>query len=102
GLGTSWERDHCPIIKAGGASVSGHARPGTAQIAPGRLVNIDFGLRKDDYCTDQQRMWYCRRPGETAAPAELQRAFTTVIGAIQAAATVLRPGLRGREVDAIA
>src|SRR5262249_5711842 len=68
GLGTSWERDHCPIVKAGGAAISGHARPGAARVAPGRLVNIDFGISKDGYCTDQQRMWYCRAAGETTAP----------------------------------
>jgi Xaa-Pro aminopeptidase len=101
-LGTSWEWDHCPIVKAGGAAISGHARPGEARIAPGHLVNIDFGVRKDGYCTDQQRMWYCRAPGETSAPAEVQRAFDAVIGAIQAAATVLHPGLHGWEVDAVA
>ena len=101
-LGTSWERDHCPIIKAGGTALQGHARPGEARLAPGQLLNIDFGIRKDDFCTDQQRMWYCRTPGETAPPAEVQRGFDTVAGAIQAAATVLRPGLHGWEIDAIA
>ena len=101
-LWTSWERDSCPIVHAGSDSSTGHARPGERRITPGRLVNIDFGVLKDGYCTDQQRMWYCRTLGEKTVPAEVTRAFDTVVGAIQAAATVLRPGIRGYEVDAIA
>jgi Xaa-Pro aminopeptidase len=101
-LWTSWERDFCPIVHAGSDSTTGHARPGERRITPGRLVNIDFGVLKDGYCTDQQRMWYCRTLGEKTVPAEVTRAFDTVVGAIQAAATVLRSGIRGYEVDAIA
>lgn len=102
-LWTSWERASCPIVHAGTDSLKGHARPSADQkIAPGKLINIDFGVMKDAYCTDQQRMWYCLAPGETKAPAEVQRAFDTVVGAIQTAATVLQPGMQGWEVDAIA
>jgi len=101
-LWTSWEREYCPIVHAGTDSLQGHSRPSDTRLAPGKLVNIDFGVRKDEYCTDQQRMWYCRAPGETTAPPEVQRAFDAVAGAIQAAATILQPGLRGWEVDAIA
>jgi Xaa-Pro aminopeptidase len=101
-LWTSWERDYCPIVHAGTDSLKGHARPGENVIAAGHLVNIDFGVIKDGYCTDQQRVWYGRRPGETVAPPEVQRAFDTVVGAIHAAATFLQPGMRGWEVDAIA
>ncbi len=102
-LATSWQREYCPIVHAGTDSSKGHARPNAARcLEPGKLVNIDFGVQKDEYCTDQQRMWYCRAPGETVAPVEVQRAFDTVAGAIQAAATILHPGMHGWEVDAIA
>ncbi len=102
GLGTSWERSICPIVNAGPGSASGHSRPGDIRVAPGNLVHIDFGVSKDGYCTDQQRVWYCRRPGETEAPPEVLRGFEAVRAAIQTSATALRPGLRGWEIDAIA
>jgi Xaa-Pro aminopeptidase len=50
-------------------------------------------------------MWYV--PGEPSCvnnrvPEEVWRAFATVVRAIDAAAAVLRPGVRGHEVDAAA
>jgi Xaa-Pro aminopeptidase len=47
-------------------------------------------------------MWYVRRPGESAPPPEIQRAFATVIQAIDAAAAALKPGVAGYEIDQIA
>jgi Xaa-Pro aminopeptidase len=49
-----------------------------------------------------QRMWYVRRPGETAPPGPVQTAWSDVIRALDAAAAALRPGVRGHEVDAAA
>jgi len=40
------------------------------------------------------------RPGETAAPPEVQKAFETVRDANRAAAAALKPGAKGTEVDA--
>jgi len=65
-------------------------------------VHIDLGVRQEGFCSDLQRMWYVRRPGETAPPANVQRGFATVIRAIDAGAGVLKPGVRGFEVDAAA
>jgi Xaa-Pro aminopeptidase len=101
GLGLAWEADHCPIVNTGPESPVGHGRPGDRVIEPGHLVHIDFGVRHGDYCTDQQRVWYCPAAGEAGIPADAQRAFDSVARAIQAAAAGLRPGMRGWEVDAI-
>jgi Xaa-Pro aminopeptidase len=49
--------------------------------------------------SDLQRMWYFLDKGETKPPADVQKAFITVRGAILAAAKVLKPGALGWEVD---
>ena len=58
-----------------------------------------MGVKKDDYCSDIQRMWYVLDDGETEAPPEVQRAFDVVYGAIKAGEAALRPGTPGWEVD---
>ena len=57
---------------------------------------------EENYGSDNQRVWYFLREGETQAPAGVRRAFDAVAGAIQAAADFVRPGVQGWEVDAVA
>jgi Xaa-Pro aminopeptidase len=45
---------------------------------------------------------YLLRPGEIQPPAEVRRGFETVINAIRSAAAAMKPGVTGREVDAVA
>lgn len=103
GLPSAWAWDACPIVNSGPESEPGHGGPREDIIVkPGHLVHMDLGVQLNGYCSDIQRMWYVRRAGETAPPEEIQRAFATVIRAIEAGAAVLRPGIRGHEVDAVA
>ncbi len=103
GLPTAWAEDSCPIVNIGPASVPGHARPSPdLRVEPGYLVHIDLGVKVEGYCSDLQRMWYVRRPGETAPPESVRTAFATVVRSIEAAAAALRPGVRGHAVDAAA
>jgi Xaa-Pro aminopeptidase len=102
GLVTAWEVEHCPIVNTGPDSPVGHVGPSEIHVEEGHLLHIDFGIKKDDYCSDMQRVAYVRRPGEQTPPQEVQRAFDTVLQAIRAAVTAIRPGVRGMEVDAIA
>ena len=103
GLPSAWAWDACPIVNSGPESDPGHAGPrDDIVVAPGHLVHMDLGVQQDGYCSDIQRMWYVRRPGESAAPAEVQRAFATVIQAIDAAAAELKPGVQGYVIDQIA
>lgn len=98
----AWALDGCPIVNSGTASDLGHTYPSeTVRVEPGHLVHVDLGVRLDGYCSDLQRMWYVRRSGESAPP-EVRRAFETVVRAIDAGAAVLRPGVKGFEVDAAA
>jgi Xaa-Pro aminopeptidase len=103
GVVPAWPADSCPIVNAGPESEPGHAAPrDDLRVEPGQLVHLDLGARVDDYCSDLQRTWYVRRPGESAPPEAVRRAFATVVRAIEAGAAVLRPGVRGHEVDAAA
>lgn len=102
-LPPAWEAESCPIVDVGPAAESGHTRPGhELRVEPGHVVHIDLGVKKDGYCSDLQRDWYVLRPGETGPPEAVGRAYATVVRAIEAAAAVLRPGVRGHEVDAVA
>ncbi|MCP4245738.1 MAG: aminopeptidase P family protein [bacterium] len=102
GLGLAWDPQQCPIVNTGPDSMIGHGIPSELEIAPGHLFHIDFGIICDDYCSDLQRMWYVPEPGETAVPDALQRAFDTVVAAIQAAAAALKLGVECWQVDAAA
>ncbi len=103
GLPAAWDWDYCPTLNTGPASPLGHVAPQPhIRVEPGHLVHIDLGVRQEDYCSDLQRMWYVRRPGEQSAPPEIERAWRTVVAAIDAGAAALRPGVKGWEVDAAA
>jgi Xaa-Pro aminopeptidase len=102
-LTPAWAWDSCPIVNVGPDSEPGHTSPRPdLRVEPGHLVHVDLGVRLDGFCSDLQRMWYVRRLGETALPEAVQRAFATVVQAIQAGAEALRPGVAGHEVDAAA
>lgn len=103
GLASAWAWDACPIVNSGPESEAGHGGPrDDIVVQPGHLVHIDLGVQLEGYCSDIQRMWHVRRPGEAAPPPDVQRAFDTVVRAIEAGAAALRPGVRGYEVDAAA
>ena len=102
GLETSWEPDSCPAVDSGPDTPIGHAGPTDIRIEPGHLVHFDFGVRQHAYCSDLQRVVYVLREGESAPPPEVQHAFATVRQAIEAARAAMRPGVLGKEIDAIA
>lgn len=102
GVTAAWDYESCPAVNAGPDSAFGHAGPTQQKIAPGQLVHFDFGIRKEDYCSDIQRVLYFLAPGETQPPESVQKAFQTEITAIQRAVASMRPGVPGKEVDRIA
>ena len=102
GLGYAWGRDHCPAVDAGPEKAVGHSPPGPLRTRRGELLHVDFGVSRDDYCSDLQRMWYFLEEGESAAPEDVRHAFDAVWAAMDAGVDVLRPGAAGWEVDAAA
>ena len=65
-------------------------------------MNIDCGVRKNQYVSDLQRTWYFLRAGEHKAPEAVQRGFDVIRDAIQKAADAIRPGKLGWEIDQVA
>jgi Xaa-Pro aminopeptidase len=102
GLGYSWGRDHCPAVNAGPDKEVGHAGPSELRTKRGELVHVDFGVSKDEYCSDLQRVWYLLEEGERDAPLEVRAAWDALWAAMDAGAALLRPGAIGWEVDAAA
>jgi Xaa-Pro aminopeptidase len=102
GLTPAWESDHCPAVFTGPDSAGAHAGPTDRPIEPGHIVNVDFGVRRNGYCSDLQRTWYVTRPGESAAPDAVMKGFDTILKSIRAASAAIRPGKTGAEIDDVA
>jgi Xaa-Pro aminopeptidase len=99
GVGPSWEASWCPTVSSS-KSRGGHGAPGMTTIEPGDTLRVDLGVFVDGYASDLQRTWYLRRPGESAAPPEIVRAFEAVRDGIALATETLKPGAIGWDVDA--
>ena len=102
GLETAWERGQCPAVNAGPDKEVGHTGPTELQTKRGELLHTDFGVRKNEYCSDLQRVWYFLDEGESEPPEEVLTAWKTLWTSMDAGAAVLRPGAQGHEVDAAA
>ncbi len=102
GLGLAWSADNCPAVNAGPASPVGHSGPTELRVQRGQILHFDFGVRKDGFCSDIQRVVYFLDNGETQPPPEVQEGFDVIVQAIQAAAQAMKPGRLGYEIDAVA
>ena len=102
GVGPAWPLESNPAVNSGPDSPVGHSGPTDIKLQPGHLLHFDFGVKYENYCSDIQRMVYMLRPGETDAPAEVQRGFATIRAAIEALRSALKPGVRGADMDALA
>ncbi len=102
GYTMSWTPSQCPGVSVDPDVPSGHMGIIDTPIKKGYLINIDYGIAHDGYCSDLQRMYYVLKDDETDAPAEVKRAFYAVRDAIQEASEAMRPGVTGYEVDRVA
>lgn len=102
GVGPAWHVANCPAVNAGPDSPLGHVGATELRLARGQLLHFDFGVQQDGYCSDIQRVVYFLAPGESRPPEPVQRGFDTVARAIQAAVAAMKPGVLGKEVDAVA
>ncbi len=101
-LGFAWDPHHCPAVFTGPDTAGAHYQPTDRKVERGHVLNMDFGVKHEDYVSDIQRVFYILEDGESEAPEEVMRGFETIVGAIEAARQALEPGVQGVEIDRIA
>jgi Xaa-Pro aminopeptidase len=98
----AWDEKVCPAVFTGPDTAAAHYAPTDRKVEEGHILNMDFGLKMEGYCSDLQRTFYVRRKGESAAPDDVLRGFETIVRAIAGAREAMRPGVNGQLIDAIA
>lgn len=102
GYGMSWCDAQCPGVSVDPNVPSGHMGIISTPLVKGYVINIDYGVSKDGYCSDLQRMYYVLKDDEEDAPEHVKQAFYLVRDAIKAAVNFMRPGVTGFQVDQVA
>lgn len=102
GVELAWEPALCPAVFTGPGGAGAHYAPTNRAVERGHVLNMDFGVRIEGYCSDMQRTFYIMDEGEKAAPGDVQNGFDTIVAAIAAACASMRPGVEARHVDAAA
>lgn len=85
------------IAAAGINGAKPHAQPGEYKLKRGDMLTLDFGAKKDGYCSDMTRTVAVGEP-----PNELRKIYNIVLDAHKRTKEFLRPGAGVREIDAIA
>jgi Xaa-Pro aminopeptidase len=86
------------IVASGPNSAIPHAVPSDRRLQPGEPVKIDIGARAGGYCSDMTRTISLGAP----ADARLPEIHAIVLDAQLTAEREVRPGMTGREADALA
>lgn len=102
GLRLAWAQATCPAVFTGPDTAAAHYSPTGRRVERGHVLNMDFGVKIDGYCSDMQRTFYILREGETAPPDDVRRGFAAIIKAIEDARSAMKPGVAGFEIDAVA
>ncbi|HEY8108956.1 MAG TPA: M24 family metallopeptidase [Patescibacteria group bacterium] len=86
-----------PKVGAGRNAADPHVEPTDRKLRPGQLLLIDMGATYGGYCSDMTRMVAIGKPSS-----EARKAYGIVLRAQQAAIRAAKPGLTGKELDAVA
>ncbi|MBI5905556.1 MAG: aminopeptidase P family protein [Deltaproteobacteria bacterium] len=84
-----------PIVADAARSAMPHASPGGSRISGKGPLVLDFGARKNGYCSDETVTVIPSRPEP-----RIGKVFDAVRRAQEAGLAVLRPGVRCKQVDA--
>ncbi len=99
GFFAAWDWEYCPVVFVSEDAGVGHTMPAGYEVKAGNLVTVDFGISRYGFVSDLQRTWYVRKPGEKGLPEDVRRAWDAVTAALEAGRSMLRPGVKGWEVD---
>jgi Xaa-Pro aminopeptidase len=102
GFEMAWDEEHCPAVFTGPDTAGAHSGPTDKKIQKGHVINMDFGIKYNGYCSDLQRTWYVLKDGETEAPAEVMKGFNVIKNAIQLSGKAMKPGKPAWEIDNVA
>jgi Xaa-Pro aminopeptidase len=101
GLELAWAESTCPAVFTGPDTAGAHYSPTDRKVEPGHVLNMDFGVKVNRYCSDMQRTFYVLCPGERQAPADVARGFSTIVQAIESSRQAMKSGVQGFDIDAI-
>lgn len=85
------------IVASGPNSALPHAHPTERRLQRGDFVTVDFGARYHGYCSDITRTVVIGK-----ATPEQKRVYFAVLEASERSISAIRPGRRGKQIDAIA
>jgi Xaa-Pro aminopeptidase len=102
GYGFAWDVKTCPAVFTGPDTAAAHYSPTGRRVEEGHILNMDFGVNVEDYCSDLQRTFYIRRAGERRPPPDVERGFATIVRAIEESRRAMHPGVTGQLIDSIA
>ena len=91
-----------PIVGYGGPSYTTHHEAGSREGAAGDQLMVDWGVAFEGFTSDISRTFYFLKPGESEPPDRLRRLFDLHRAAMDAALALMKPGVLGWQVDAVA
>jgi Xaa-Pro aminopeptidase len=98
----AWEESVCPAVFTGPDTAGAHYAPSDKIVERGHILNMDFGVKVNGYCSDMQRTFYIMKEGENEVPSDVQKGFDTIVESIEQSKQGMRPGIQAKEIDAIA
>jgi Xaa-Pro aminopeptidase len=101
GLELAWDSQVCPAVFSGPDTAGAHYNPTKRKVKPGHILNMDFGVKVNQYCSDLQRTFYVLKPGEKKAPPEVQKGIDTIVGSIERSRLAMKPGVQGIVIDTL-
>jgi len=101
GLEPAWEQATCPAVFSGPDTAGAHYTPTGRVVCRGHVLNMDFGVKVNGYCSDLQRTFYILEAGEKDAPPDVRKGFETIVRSIEESRLAMRPGRLGHEIDGV-